>query len=1105
MVEKELVHRIREAFKQMDEGLNHPSAAQLAEMLGGELSEVRRREIEQHLETCQACRETLDDYRQFLADCQRPAARDVSQEYSDLRQRIKWRKASSSGPRWFAIAAGVIVVLGLSYAGYRILAPSPDRLLAQAYADQRSFEFRLAGAAYAPVRQERGDKTAFGLPAPLLKAQANIAEALRSRPEDPELLRFEGEAEMIARDASAAVRSLERSRDLKPRDSRILADLGAAYALRAQLEHQPADLGMALDQLSRSLQLRPDDPETLFNRALVLEQMLQKDQAAAEWEKYLKVDGTSAWAGEARKHLADLRAEMKARENALAEVVGDPHRFLDRVRSGRAIDPEAYLIGFAVTDWLPRLEADETVRRAVSVLDGLLQARGDRWLADVTGSAGAGRLPGLVKLAAARAANQGGRPQQAIAAARDAQQLLQRAGNPAGVLWARFEEVVGERSLLRSDECLAAAGRLANDLQAHSYVWLRAQTLIESATCGMRTGRLTDAAGLLLMARETSQAAGFRDAALRAGIIYLDCVGHVGLQSEFFAGAQQSLRTFWQGAYKSDRLYQIVDRMREAAGRSDQIYTALFLARSDVWAATDRLNVAPAHANLAAAAQVAGEVGEARANLAISDRLYAGLPEGYRLRPQIFLSNVDLQRGDVDAALNRLNALHVDVDPPPLVLYVSQYYLALGEAYRRKHMLTEAIGAFRKSIDLGTRRILSLSDEREKAGLLEAVNHSYRGLVAGTLEKSNYAAALSPEYASEGWRIWQAFLALDAVGVPGRVHDVETPTLTFVELPSGFVSWLVVRNQVTLHRFDVAKDSLAAVVGRFRRECSDPALAGEQLRNDARQLYQWMIGPFDALLRESDRELTLELDGVLTGVPVQALISRDGRYLGERYSIMVASGYATAPRAVPPRRDARLLVVANPSVKGGSAGRFPPLPDSPIEIAAVRAAFPATSILEGDKATLEALAAALPDTRVVHFLGHGYANSDDGALIFAPGVGSGGEYGLLRSADLRRQDWSGCSLAVLSACAAAAGETRGAHNPDSLVRALTKAGVARVAASLWNSDSGATAELMGAFYRSLAAGLGYSQALRSAQQQVRQRREWSHPYYWAGFQLYGAS
>jgi CHAT domain-containing protein len=54
---------------------------------------------------------------------------------------------------------------------------------------------------------------------------------------------------------------------------------------------------------------------------------------------------------------------------------------------------------------------------------------------------------------------------------------------------------------------------------------------------------------------------------------------------------------------------------------------------------------------------------------------------------------------------------------------------------------------------------------------------------------------------------------------------------------------------------------------------------------------------------------------------------------------------------------------------------------------------------------------------------------------------------------------------------------------------------------LWNVNDAATKELMVAFYSHLKDGMGKAEALRAAQQDVRQNRP--NPYYWAGFVLTG--
>jgi CHAT domain-containing protein len=59
-------------------------------------------------------------------------------------------------------------------------------------------------------------------------------------------------------------------------------------------------------------------------------------------------------------------------------------------------------------------------------------------------------------------------------------------------------------------------------------------------------------------------------------------------------------------------------------------------------------------------------------------------------------------------------------------------------------------------------------------------------------------------------------------------------------------------------------------------------------------------------------------------------------------------------------------------------------------------------------------------------------------------------------------------------------------------------------ASLWPVDSDATAELMIAFHRfRTVARLSTTEALMRAQQEMMGRRNYSHPYYWAGFTTIG--
>ena len=73
-----------------------------------------------------------------------------------------------------------------------------------------------------------------------------------------------------------------------------------------------------------------------------------------------------------------------------------------------------------------------------------------------------------------------------------------------------------------------------------------------------------------------------------------------------------------------------------------------------------------------------------------------------------------------------------------------------------------------------------------------------------------------------------------------------------------------------------------------------------------------------------------------------------------------------------------------------------------------------------------------------------------------------------------------------------------------MTRGFMHAGASSVVASLWEVDDRAMAELMKLFYSNmLQRGMKTGEALRAAQNSIRQRPEWRSPHYWAAFTLQG--
>ena len=108
--------------------------------------------------------------------------------------------------------------------------------------------------------------------------------------------------------------------------------------------------------------------------------------------------------------------------------------------------------------------------------------------------------------------------------------------------------------------------------------------------------------------------------------------------------------------------------------------------------------------------------------------------------------------------------------------------------------------------------------------------------------------------------------------------------------------------------------------------------------------------------------------------------------------------------------------------------------------------------------------------------------------------------GVLRAKDISFLDLRNTCLTVLSTCRSGLGEVTG-DGVFGLQRGFKKAGAHTLLMSLWDISDQATALLMGQFYLALTRDKEPYEALRSAQQYLRQETPYSHPAYWAGFIL----
>jgi CHAT domain-containing protein/Flp pilus assembly protein TadD len=303
-------------------------------------------------------------------------------------------------------------------------------------------------------------------------------------------------------------------------------------------------------------------------------------------------------------------------------------------------------------------------------------------------------------------------------------------------------------------------------------------------------------------------------------------------------------------------------------------------------------------------------------------------------------------------------------------------------------------------------------------------------------------------------------------------------------------AWVVERDAARLVRLPTGRAELAAKIEYLRNELG----RGTFDRATADWLYRRLLSPLEPFLRHPN--LLLVPHGPLHALPFAALWSEaQGRYALEKRTFTVAPS-GTALQLLRSRRtpfSGSALVLGNPD---GS------LPASAIEAKSVGQLLGTTPLL-GDDAQVSRLREEAGRADILHVAAHGFFLPHDPFASYVQ-LAPAGEKGRLLVKDVISLDLAQTDLVVLSACSTGKGRVRESDDVVGMTWAFLAAGAPTVITALWPIDDEASAALMTSFYRHLMQpGTQAAEALRAAQAEVRSRQEWSSPYFWAGFVLYG--
>lgn len=1120
-----------------------PSSVALYELAGGQIYEEEAEALIKHIVDCDNCsaefrqattdldsEPTMEETALVLAlktsrpDWQIAFAHKLAESF-ELRQESHLAKSPTLVPRRFqrlvwalGAATAILAVLFVVAMMWHSSPQYAANLLASAYSEQRTMELRIPGAEYSPLRITRGaGSSRLDRPRALLAAEELIGRKLAERRDDPEWLEAKARADLVDGNYEAALKTLSSL----PESAPVLIDLATAYFERGEATNGPVDFGNAVEAFGKALVKAPEDRIALYNRAIVCERISLHTQAIDDWERYLKIDGKTKWAAEAREHLRELKDKQKQRERSrteplltpgeFARVAGegqDSYRKLDsRVEDYLSVSLGAWLTDAQQDHGYGKSGANETEAALAELANMAKRNHGDAWLEDLLADTFPSFHRAVSDLAKATVANEGADAISAQRYASEAENLfrtLPRA-NGAGELRAKFESMFASKIDQDGAECLKNSARAESEAAGRSYLWLEAQFLLEEGSCQWLLGNLGAARQKYLAAAETAKQSGYQALYLRSQDHLSGIEAEAGNYESAWRITSAALGQFWSGNYADVRGYNLYYNLYELSRMRSQPYLQMAAWRDGVALSESSSDVAQramAHSLLANTAWATHDGHTAKEELNKAAALFSASPRSRatrlaQLETESRRAMMETALGQAEQAVARLRPLE------PAVQALSDRYLAilfyscLGDAELERHNPAGADSALRSAVALAESQLASLKEEESRVEWSAKSDVAYRDLVEMELEKGNGAKALA---------IWESYRGAPMRPASGLVptrknNDARTnvrgQTVVYALLPRSLAIWVYDERGSKVFRIERQPGIIEDNVAAFERICGNSRSDQASLIRYGRDLYRDLIAPVESFLSWNS-DLVIEPDDALAGLAFEALIDQHGHYLGEKTPVTLSLGVYYDRKSRPsspitPNSSALVVAIRNSSAVLNLS--LSALPDSEAEGESIAHKFREARLLTGYAANDDALLAALMDSEVFHFSGHALSSPRRSGLLLSNS--------LLRASAFSASRVSHLQLAVLSACASEDGSNGRVTDGDSSVRTLLSRGVPHVVASRWEVDSRTTSQFMNLFYDRVLSGESVPRAVHIAQFALRANRETAHPFYWCAFAAFG--
>ncbi|NMF60896.1 CHAT domain-containing protein [Pseudanabaena yagii] len=301
---------------------------------------------------------------------------------------------------------------------------------------------------------------------------------------------------------------------------------------------------------------------------------------------------------------------------------------------------------------------------------------------------------------------------------------------------------------------------------------------------------------------------------------------------------------------------------------------------------------------------------------------------------------------------------------------------------------------------------------------------------------------------------------------------------------------------------------LIDLLREFRQTVTDSS--SNDLLEPSEKLYKLLIKPIDSELQKQKIDnLVFITDQKLRYIPLAALY--DGKqFLVEKYSIGIMPGLNLTDTSYVDIRNANVLVTGLSLAKNievlGKKISFTSTPFVEKELAIIKSEWsPRSESLLNEEFTLENFMSQRKRNsfQIIHIASPISLNREEPDKSFFLMWDRVIKFNQFNQLEVGRFP---IELLVFSSCESGISQIKmdGSENKFGLAGRVIQLGVKSVIASSWNVHDEGTTVLMQEFYKQLKTAPTKSEAFRQAQiSMLKTRKNFSHPYYWAGFTIIG--